>query len=150
MLWKCTKIILLLISTSVEYIKVCMYILQKREWFQRASIKEQTLTIDWKFSVSFDLSPKFDQFKIFTKIDQFKNWTMEDQLMFFTFLVCMIICNSISLILYKYQKTISPINQSIIDKLSFFCIFCLNLINSNQVGLEQENNKVTTFFYFRD
>ena len=57
---------------------------------------------------------------------------MEDFLMFFTFLICMIICNIIWFILHQYQKTISPVNQNIINKLSYFSIFCLNLLNSFQ------------------
>ena len=134
----------------ISWIHYTTYNLQKREWFREHLSKSK----HWLLIENFQYLLIFHQSLITLKFslifDQFKNWTMEDQIIFITFLVCMVICNSISLILYKYQKTISPINQSIIDKLSFFCIFCLNLINSNQVGLEQENNKVTTFFYFRD
>jgi len=52
--------------------------------------------------------------------------------MFFLFLICCIMCNIICFGVYKYQKTIAPVNQNIIDKLSFFSIFCLNLINTSQ------------------
>ena len=57
---------------------------------------------------------------------------MEDSLMFFTFLTCMMVCNSICFILHKYQKTITAVNQNIINNLSYFSIFCLNLLNSFQ------------------
>lgn len=60
-------------------------------------------------------------------------WRMRDPLTFSMFLVCMLACNTVSCILYKYQKTISPVNQNIINKLCLFCIFCLNSINSSQV-----------------
>ena len=60
-------------------------------------------------------------------------WRMRDPVTFSIFLVCMLACNMVSCILYKYQKTISPVNQNIINKLCLFCIFCLNSINSSQV-----------------
>ena len=61
---------------------------------------------------------------------------MEDPLMFFVFLIGMTTSNGICFILYKYQRTISPVNQNIINKLNIFCIYCLNLINSTQVQIK--------------
>ena len=59
---------------------------------------------------------------------------MDDLVTFFLFLICSLICNIICFGVYKYQKTIAPVNQNIIDKLSFFTIFCLNLFNTSQAS----------------
>ena len=41
------------------------------------------------------------------------------------FIICIIISLVVSFILYKYQDTISPINQNIIQKLSTFCVLLM-------------------------
>ena len=41
------------------------------------------------------------------------------------FLVCILICSGVSLILHKYQGTVSPVNQNIITKLSSFCVLLI-------------------------
>ena len=69
---------------------------------------------------------------------------MEDPLMFCVFLVGMTTCNVICFILFKYQITISPVNQNIINKLNILCIYCLNLINTTQVTLK---NTLNTHLY---
>ena len=60
---------------------------------------------------------------------------IEDPLTFGVFLFGMTTCNVICFILYKYQRTISPVNQNIINKLNILCIYYLNLINSTQVNI---------------
>ena len=41
------------------------------------------------------------------------------------FMICILISLAVSLILYNYQDTISPINQNIIQKLSTFCVLLM-------------------------
>ena len=41
------------------------------------------------------------------------------------FVICILISLAVSLILYNYQDTISPINQNIIQKLSTFCVLLM-------------------------
>ena len=53
--------------------------------------------------------------------------------MFCVFLIGMTTCNVICFILYKYQRTISPVNENIINKLNILCIYWINLTNSMQV-----------------
>ena len=49
--------------------------------------------------------------------------SMMDNILYITiFLVCILICSGVSCILYKYQGTISPVNQNVITKLSSFCV----------------------------
>ena len=49
-----------------------------------------------------------------------------DNILYITiFLVCILICSGVSLILHKYQGTISPVNQNVITKLSSFCVLLI-------------------------
>ena len=57
-----------------------------------------------------------------------------DTILFIIFLLSMITCMVVCLILFKYQSTISPANQSIINKLSIFLVFCAAVVNTTQVG----------------
>ena len=41
------------------------------------------------------------------------------------FMICILISLAVSLILYNYQDTISPMNQNIIQKLSTFCVLLM-------------------------
>ena len=61
---------------------------------------------------------------------------MTDPEMFSFFLGSVILSNLLSLILFRYCKTISPANQNILYKLSCWYILCLNLVNTSQVTVE--------------
>ena len=50
---------------------------------------------------------------------------MEAILYIALFMICIVISVAVSLILYNYQDTISPINQNIIQKLSTFCVLLM-------------------------
>ena len=72
-----------------------------------------------------------------------------DNIMYITiFLVCILICSGVSLILHKYQGTVSPVNQNIINKLSSFCVLLITPVvyievytatfifsSSNEIGI---------------
>ena len=49
------------------------------------------------------------------------------------FLGSMVLCCGICLIIHNYQKMISPAKQNILNKLSFFCVFCVNFFICIQV-----------------
>ena len=60
------------------------------------------------------------------------------------FIICIIISLVVSFILYKYQDTISPINQNIIQKLSTFCVLLMTpgvciQVQENVLTIYQEN-----------
>ena len=58
-----------------------------------------------------------------TNIIYFDKVSRMDNILYITiFLVCILICSGVSCILYKYQDTISPVNQNVITKLSSFCV----------------------------
>ena len=50
---------------------------------------------------------------------------MEGTIYIILFMICIIISLVVSFILYKYQYTVSPINQNIIQKLSTFCVLMM-------------------------
>ena len=58
--------------------------------------------------------------------------SMEAPLTFSLFLASLVTCSLMSVIAYKYQQTISPGSQNIINKLNFFLVINLTLINASQ------------------
>lgn len=71
---------------------------------------------------------------------------MENLLETIVFLISMILCYLKCWALYKYQITITSMNQNILKELNFFCIYCLGFINVSLVSnMTQEKSHTLKF-----
>ena len=77
---------------------------------------------------------------------------MENLSVFLTFLICFSLSIAIMALVYKYQKSISPVNQNVINELSFVCIYFLGFINLTQVTTFRRllRKEPQTIFVLRD
>ena len=60
---------------------------------------------------------------------------MTEVLLCLLFLGSMLVSCGLCLLIHNYQQMISPAKQNIINKLSFFCVFCINYVICSQVKL---------------
>ena len=52
------------------------------------------------------------------------------------FFIGMVISNGVNIVLHKFEKTISPVNQNVINMLGCFYIQCLNIVVTTQVRFQ--------------
>ena len=87
-------------------------------------------TIAWFFSCFYRGG---NENNIFNISNIRRNTVMKDPTTFIFFLCGLLVSNSANVITQKHQKTLSPANQNILNKLGTFNVQCLNWMVSFQV-----------------